>query len=53
MLRIHVEHNALEKEEGDIVMGALSYKDKSVEHVMTPIEDVTMLCVSDHLNFQV
>lgn len=53
LLRIHVDHHALEKEEGDIVMGALSYKDIAVEDVMTPIKKVKMLCVTDRLNFQV
>ena len=53
LLRIHVDHHALEKTEGDIVMGALGYKEKCVDEVMTSLEKVKMLDVRDRLNFHV
>ena len=42
----------LEKEEVDIVTGALKYKEKSIKQIMTRIEDVYMLQLTSVLNFE-
>ena len=42
----------LEKEEVDIVTGALKYKEKSVKNIMTRIEDCYMLQLTSVLNFE-
>lgn len=49
MLDIHVKRDAIDAEEGHIMHGAMSYKAKGVESIMTPIEQVYALpvnCVS-------
>ncbi len=51
LLRVTNETNDLEKEEVDIVTGALVYKDKTVKDIMTKIEDVYMLPVDTVLDF--
>jgi hypothetical protein len=42
LLKIHVQHQAVDKDQGQIMIGALGYKDKSVAEVMTVVEDVKM-----------
>ncbi len=51
LLRVTNENNDLEKEEVDIVTGALVYKDKTVKDVMTKVEDVYMLPLNAILDF--
>ena len=43
--------NDLEKEEVDIVTGALAYKEKTVRAVMTPLENAYMLSIKTVLHF--
>ena len=52
LLRVTNEENDLEKEEVDIVTGALVYKEKTVRAVMTRIEDCYMLPLKTILNFE-
>ena len=52
LLRVTNEENDLEKEEVDIVTGALVYKEKTVRSVMTKLEDVYMLPLNSILNFE-
>merc|ERR1719510_571437 len=52
LLRITNNENDLEKEEVDIVTGALVYKDKTVRSVMTKLEDAYMLPLKTVLNFE-
>ena len=51
LLRVTDANNDLEKEEVDIVTGALVYKDKTVKHVMTKMEDIYMLPIDAFLDF--
>ena len=51
LLKIHVQHDALDEDSAHVMAGALDYKDKVVTSVMTPIGNVKMLCVNDILNF--
>lgn len=53
LLKIHVEHGALDVETGREVAGAMNYKELSVREVMTPMKDCFMLSVSEKLNFKV
>ena len=53
LLAIHVQHGAIEKEHGDVVQGALNYKEMKVGEVMTPLEDVFMLSKHARLDFKV
>jgi metal transporter CNNM len=43
--------NDLEKEEVDIVTGALAYKEKTVRSVMTPLENAYLLNIKTVLDF--
>ena len=43
--------NDLEKEEVDIVTGALAYKEKTVRSVMTPLHDAYLLNIKTVLDF--
>ena len=52
LLRITNENNDLEKDEVDIVTGALVYKEKTVKHIMTFIQDCYMLPLKSVLNFE-
>jgi len=51
MLEIHVKQGALDIESGNLVDGALKYKDMTVKEVMTPMADVYMLNMTERLNF--
>ena len=44
--------NDLEKEEVDIVTGALAYKEKTVRSVMTPLHDAYLLSIKTVLDFE-
>ena len=48
----HKDHQAVDAETGDIMIGAVTFKDKLVKEVMTPIEKVHMVNIDDKLNFQ-
>jgi len=52
LVQIHVQHNALDSGEANIMKGAITYKDKKVSDVMTSLEDVHMLCTEDKLDFK-
>eukprot|EP00639_Heterosigma_akashiwo_P031244 CAMPEP_0194687738 /NCGR_PEP_ID=MMETSP0295-20121207/16460_1 /TAXON_ID=39354 /ORGANISM="Heterosigma akashiwo, Strain CCMP2393" /LENGTH=323 /DNA_ID=CAMNT_0039576177 /DNA_START=433 /DNA_END=1400 /DNA_ORIENTATION=- len=52
LLQIHVEHGSLDAESGNVVEGALKYKDMVVEEVMTSLEDCFMLPVEEVLDFR-
>ncbi len=51
LLRVTNDDNDLEKEEVDIVTGALVYKEKTVLSVMTKLDDCYMLPMRSSLNF--
>ncbi len=51
LLRVTHADNDLEKEEVDIVTGALVYKDKRVKDIMTKVEDIYMLPLEAALDF--
>lgn len=53
LLKIHVQHGALDVETGREVAGAMTYKERTVRDVMTPAKDCFMLSVSEKLNFKV
>lgn len=52
LLQIHVAENVLDKETAGAMTGALTYKNMSVEDVMTPLERTFMLNVDDKLSFE-
>jgi metal transporter CNNM len=52
LLKIHVDHQAVDTDVGDIMIGAVTFKDKLVKDVMTPIDKVYMLSMDDKLNFK-
>lgn len=52
LLKIHVQHGALDVETGREVAGAMNYKELTVRKVMTPVKDCFMLSVSEKLNFK-
>jgi metal transporter CNNM len=52
LLRIHVDHDAVDEEQGDIMIGAVTYKDKKIYEVMTPLSRVHMLSLDDTLSFE-
>lgn len=52
LLKIHVEHGAIDVETGREVAGAMNYKEHTVRDVMTPVKDCFMLSVSEKLNFK-
>lgn len=53
LLKIHVQHGAIDVETGREVAGAMNYKEHTVREVMTPVKDCFMLSVSEKLNFKV
>lgn len=53
LLKIHVQHGALDVETGREIAGAMNYKERTVRDVMTPAKDCFMLSVSEKLNFKV
>ncbi|CAM9396109.1 unnamed protein product [Scytosiphon promiscuus] len=52
LLKIHVQHGAIDVETGREVAGAMNYKEHTVREVMTPMKDCFMLSVSEKLNFK-
>jgi metal transporter CNNM len=52
LLKVTRETNDLEKEEVDIVTGALIYKEKTVRSVMTGLSDCYLLNIKTVLNFE-
>ncbi len=52
LLRIHVQHGAMDVEQGQISEGAITYVDKKVSGVMSPFDDSFLLSASDQLNFK-
>ena len=59
LIRVHVENpdaqleSGLNKEDGNLLTGALEYKDKKVADVMTTLDKVFMVESSTRLTFQV
>lgn len=51
-VQVTTEYNDLEKDEVNIISGALELRRKMVSDVMTKIEDVYMLPIEAVLNFQ-
>lgn len=52
MLKVTAEFNDLEGDEMNIISGVLNYKSKTVEEVMTKLEDCYLLDVSSVLDFR-
>lgn len=51
LLKIHMEHKALDADELGVMTGAMAFKQKEVRDVMTKVEDVYMLQIDQRLNF--
>jgi len=51
MLEIHVKENKLDKDTASAMTGALTFKNTTVQEVMTPLEKTFMLSVEERLNF--
>jgi len=51
-VRITDQYNDLDRNEFGIITGALTYKDKMVSDIMTPIGDVFMVSNTDLLDFK-
>lgn len=52
LLEIHVQHGAMDVETGQISQGAITYQDKAVRDVMTPIDHAYFLSANDVLDFK-
>lgn len=52
MLKLQNEYNDLEQDEVGIISGALKYRSKTVQEVMTPLEDCFLLDEEAVLDFQ-
>lgn len=52
MLKVQAEFNDLEGDEMNIISGVLNYKSKTVEEVMTKLEDCYLLDLSSVLDFR-
>ncbi|ODN06181.1 Metal transporter CNNM2 [Orchesella cincta] len=52
LVKITIEHNDLEADEVNIISGALELKKKTVEHIMTRLEDTFMLPLDGELDFE-
>jgi len=52
IFQITIEHNDLEADEVNIISGALELKKKSVEDIMTRLEDIFMLPLDGELDFE-
>lgn len=52
LLQMQDPYNDLERDEMGIITGALTYKTKSAEQVMTKLEDVFMIDVQSNLDFR-
>ncbi|CAL8077505.1 unnamed protein product [Orchesella dallaii] len=52
LVKITIEHNDLEADEVNIISGALELKKKTVEDIMTRIEDIFMLPLEGELDFE-
>ena len=52
VLEIHKEHSVVDAEQQNMMEGAISYKEKEVRDVMTPVEKVKLLSVHDKLDFR-
>lgn len=52
LLQIHVQENVIDKDTAGAMTGALTYKNMSVQDVMTPLERTFMLNVDDKLSFE-
>lgn len=52
LLRIHVQHGAMDIEQGNVAQGAIEYQDKLVKSVMTPKKACYMVSADDILSFR-
>lgn len=52
LLKIHVQHGAMDIEAGQTATGAITYQDKLVKDVMTPFDKAYLLSAYDVLNFK-
>ena len=51
LLQIHVQEGALKKEEGDLVTGALKFRNKKLKSVMTHLDDCFLMHKSAVLDY--
>lgn len=51
MMEIHIRHGEVDEEIGRTVAGALTLQDQVVESVMTPLQDIYMLPITETLSF--
>lgn len=51
LLDLHVKHGAVDVESGNMLSGALKYKDMRVEEVMTSSSEAFMISISETLNY--
>ena len=52
LLRMHVQHGAIDVEQGQISEGAITYNDKKVRDVMSSFDDAYVISAADQLNFK-
>lgn len=53
MLALHVQHGAVDADSGEVLQGALTFRDMVVSEVMTPMPEVFMVCIDDRLDYKV
>ena len=51
LLDLHVQHGAVDKESGNMLHGALKFREMTVLDIMTPASDAFMISVGDRLNY--
>lgn len=52
LVKVTKDHNDLDKDEVNIISGALEMRKKAVGDIMTPIEDAYMLSIDSILDFE-
>ena len=53
LLDLHVKHGAVDKESGNMLHGALKFRETSVQDIMTPASEVFMISLHDNLDVHV
>jgi metal transporter CNNM len=51
LLELHVKHGAVDVESGNMLHGALKFREMTVHEIMTPVDEVFMVSLADTLNY--